>query len=81
MENIEFTNGHDVFDYVKEYLDGLDITQLKAIYERVFLEGLAETLRYQILENYVSYMYDTIDKIKTTQDADVFIKQYILGEK
>lgn len=81
MESIEFTDGNDVFEYIKEYLDEVDITQLTDIYERIFREGLAQTLRYQILENYVSYLYDTLEKIKTTQDADLFIKQYILGEK
>lgn len=81
MESIEFTDSNDVFEYIKEYLDEVDITQLTDIYERIFREGLAQTLRYQILENYVSYMDDTLEKIKTTQDADVFIKRYILGEK
>lgn len=76
----QFADGHDVFEYIKQQLDEYDEDTIIEIYKRVLGDGLTDTLRYQIMEDYVGYKHDALDKIKTEAQADKFINKYLFGE-
>ena len=76
----QFADGHDVFEYIKQQLDEYDEDTIIEIYKRVLGDGLTDTLRYQIMEDYVGYKHDELDKIKTEEQADKFINKYLFGE-
>lgn len=73
----EFEHDGEAIEYVVDRLSTFGWRRLWQIYRRMFKHGLAQSLRFQIVECIAQSEWDGI---KTKADANRFINKELLGE-